>query len=88
VLEHRAWYAATITELFARIFDTDVERPHPREAAQHFIVMRDGAMAGAQIDGAADVGVVLRRGVDGLLHVVHPTEFDGRPIDPRRGSPR
>ena len=88
VLEHRAWYAATITELFARIFDADVERPDPREAAQHFIVMRDGAMAGAQIDGAADVGVVLRRGVEGLLHVVHPTGLDGRPIDPRHGSPR
>jgi AcrR family transcriptional regulator len=84
VLDHRAWYAATITGLFAQIFDTDAERPDPRHAAQHFIIMRDGAMAGAQLDGAADVGDVLRRGVDGLLNVVHPTDLDGRPIDPRR----
>jgi AcrR family transcriptional regulator len=83
VVEHRAWYAATITALFARVFDTDVERPDPRYAAQHFVVMRDGAMAGAQIDGAADVATVLRRGVDGLLAVVHPSELDGRPVDPR-----
>lgn len=87
VLEHRAWYAATITGLFARIFDADAERPDPRDAAQHFVMMRDGAMSGAQIDGAADVGIVLRRGVEGLLHVVHPADLGGRPIDARRGPP-
>ncbi len=42
-------------------------------------------LSGAQVDCAADVGIVLRRGVEGLLHVVHPTNLDGQPIDPRRG---
>ncbi|MCD2195192.1 TetR/AcrR family transcriptional regulator [Actinomycetospora endophytica] len=71
VVEHRAWYLATITEVFAEAFGDSAERPDPREAAQHFLMMRDGAMSGAHLDGVDDAAAVFRRGVDGLLAVVH-----------------
>ncbi|MCU1653897.1 MAG: TetR family transcriptional regulator [Pseudonocardia sp.] len=71
VLEHRAWYAATLTELFAQVFGTSPRRPNPEHATRHFVMMRDGAMSGAHLDGADSVGAAFHRGVEGLLTVLH-----------------
>jgi AcrR family transcriptional regulator len=71
VLDHRAWYAATLTELFTQVFGTSPRRPNPQHAARHFVMMRDGAMSGAHLDGADSVGDAFHRGVEGLLTVLH-----------------
>ena len=74
VVDHRAWYVATLTDLFAQVFGTSPRRGKPEHAAQHFLMMRDGAMSGAHLDGATHVGAAFRRGVEGLLTVLHPDE--------------
>jgi AcrR family transcriptional regulator len=71
VVEHRTWYLATLTDLFAQVFGGAPDRPDPGNAARHFLMMRDGAMSGAALDGAESVGDAFRRGVEGLLTVVH-----------------
>lgn len=71
VLEHRAWYLATLAELFAEVFGSSPRRGRPEHAAQHFVMMRDGVMAGADLDGADNVGAAFHRGVEGLLTVLH-----------------
>jgi AcrR family transcriptional regulator len=71
VLEHRAWFLTTLTELFGQVFGTSPRRGRPEHAAQHFVMMRDGVMAGADLDGADEVGAAFRRGVEGLLTVLH-----------------
>jgi AcrR family transcriptional regulator len=71
VLGHRAWYVVTLTELFAQVFGESPRRGRPEHAAQHFVMMRDGAMTGAHLDGAHSVGATFQRGVEGLLTVLH-----------------
>jgi AcrR family transcriptional regulator len=71
VVDHRAWYLATITDLFARAYGDAEGRPDPERAARHFVMLRDGAMSGAHLDGTAEAADTVRRGVDGLLAVVH-----------------
>lgn len=71
ILDHRAWYAATLTELFAGVFGDSPRRGRPEDAAAHFLMMRDGAMTGADLDGAAEVGAAFRRGLEGLLTLLH-----------------
>ncbi|MBO0706275.1 MAG: TetR/AcrR family transcriptional regulator [Candidatus Dormibacteraeota bacterium] len=71
VLEHRAWYVTTLAELFAQVFGTSPRRPNPQHAARHFVMMRDGAMTGAHLDGVDSVSAAFRRGVEGLLTVLH-----------------
>jgi len=71
VLDHRAWYLTTLTELFTQVFGTSPRRPDPQHAARHFVMMRDGAMNGAHLDGVDSVGAAFRRGVEGLLTVLH-----------------
>lgn len=71
ILEHRAWYAATLTELFAQVFGNSPRRGKPEHAARHFVMMRDGAMSGAHLDGTDNVGAAFTRGVEGLLTVLH-----------------
>jgi AcrR family transcriptional regulator len=71
VLDHRAWYIATLTELFTQVFGASPRRPNPEHAARHFVMMRDGAMSGASLDGADSVGAAFHRGVEGLLTVLH-----------------
>jgi AcrR family transcriptional regulator len=71
VLDHRSWYVATLTELFAQVFGDSPRRGKPEHAAQHFLMMRDGAMSGADIDGATHVGAALHRGIEGLLTLLH-----------------
>lgn len=71
VAEHRSWYVASLTELFAQVFGSAPGHGRPEHAAQHFLMMRDGAMAGADIDGAGHVGAAFRRGLEGLLTLTH-----------------
>ncbi|GAA4617010.1 TetR/AcrR family transcriptional regulator [Saccharopolyspora hordei] len=71
ILEHRAWYTDTLTELFAEVFGDSPRRGKPEHAARHFMMMRDGAMSGAHLDGVEDVGEAFRRGVEGLLTMLH-----------------
>jgi AcrR family transcriptional regulator len=71
VLEHRAWYVSTLAELFTQVFGTSPRRGKPEHAARHFVMMRDGAMSGAHLDGADSVGAAFHRGVEGLLTVLH-----------------
>ncbi|HEY2191013.1 MAG TPA: TetR/AcrR family transcriptional regulator [Actinomycetospora sp.] len=71
VVEHRTWYLSTLADLFEQVFRGSPGRPDPRHAARHFLMMRDGAMSGAALDGADSVGDAFRRGVEGLLTVVH-----------------
>ncbi|MBW0104488.1 TetR/AcrR family transcriptional regulator [Pseudonocardia sp. KRD291] len=71
VLDHRAWYLATLTELFAQVFGASPRRGRPEHAAQHFVMMRDGVMTGAGVDGIDSAGAAFRRGVEGLLTVLH-----------------
>jgi AcrR family transcriptional regulator len=65
VAAHRAWYHGVIRDAFAA-----VGHPLAEEAAQHFVMLRDGAMSGAHLDGTAEAADTLRRGVDGLLALV------------------
>jgi AcrR family transcriptional regulator len=71
VVEHRAWYVATLAELFTQVFGDSPRRGRPEHAARHFVLMRDGAMSGAHLDGAGSVGDAFHRGVEGLLTVLH-----------------
>jgi len=71
ILDHRAWYMTMLTGLFAQVFGTSPRRPNPQHAAQHFVMMRDGAMTGAHLDGVDSVGAAFHRGVEGLLTVLH-----------------
>ncbi|MDD7965383.1 TetR/AcrR family transcriptional regulator [Actinomycetospora lemnae] len=71
ILDHRAWYVATLTALFAQVFDDSPRRGRPEDAAAHFAMMRDGAMTGAALDGAERVGEAFRRGLEGLLTLLH-----------------
>ncbi|MCH6166891.1 TetR/AcrR family transcriptional regulator [Pseudonocardia alaniniphila] len=67
VLDHRGWYVTTLTELFTQVFGTSPRRGKPEHAAQHFVMMRDGVMTGADLDGVDSVGAAFHRGVEGLL---------------------
>ncbi|MBK1787467.1 TetR/AcrR family transcriptional regulator [Prauserella cavernicola] len=71
ILDHRAWYTTTLTELFAQVFGNSPRRGKPEHAARHFVMMRDGAMSGAHLDGVDSVGDAFRRGVEGLLTLLH-----------------
>lgn len=71
ILDHRAWYVTTLAELFAQVFDTSPRRPNPEHAARHFVMMRDGAMTGTDLDGVDSVVAAFHRGVEGLLTVLH-----------------
>jgi AcrR family transcriptional regulator len=71
VLEHRAWYLTTLTELFAQVVGASPRQGRAEHAAQHFVMMRDGVMTGAHVDGVDSVGDAFQRGVEGLLTLLH-----------------
>ena len=62
VLAHRQWFLETINTLMARI---EQERAEP--AAQHFVMLRDGAMAAGCLFDPALICDTFLRGVDGLV---------------------
>ena len=71
VLAHRDWYRTTLTELFTDVFGGSPRRGQPEHAAQHFVMMRDGVMSGAHLDGVDSARDGFRRGVGGLLTLLH-----------------
>lgn len=62
VLAHRDWFLATMVELFAATGKPDAEA-----AAQHFVMLRDGAMSAGCLTDPALVCATFLRGVEGLL---------------------
>ena len=73
VLAHRQWFEATVTDLFALIRKDDA-----KSAAQHFVMLRDGAMAAGCLSDADTVCETFLRGVEGLLRTfTAPAEASG-----------
>ncbi|MDG4825213.1 TetR/AcrR family transcriptional regulator [Asanoa sp. WMMD1127] len=64
VLAHRQWFLDTINTLMARIDETKAEA-----AAQHFVMLRDGAMAAGCLFDPALICETFLRGVDGLVEI-------------------
>ncbi|MDG4794743.1 TetR/AcrR family transcriptional regulator [Micromonospora sp. WMMD1082] len=62
VLAHRQWFLDTINALMARIQEAEAEA-----AAQHFVMLRDGAMAAGCLFDPALICETFLRGVDGLV---------------------
>ena len=62
VLEHRQWFLATITELFAETGKID-----PEPAGRHFLMLRDGAMTAGCLTDPAPICETFLRGIEGLL---------------------
>ncbi|BCJ50153.1 TetR family transcriptional regulator [Actinoplanes sp. NBRC 14428] len=62
VLDHRQWFLETINALMARIEEASAE-----PAAQHFVMLRDGAMAAGCLFDPALICETFLRGVDGLV---------------------
>ena len=71
VLAHRDWYRTVLTELFSDVFGDSPRRGRPEDAAQHFVMMRDGVMTGAHLDGVENARAAFRRGVEGVLTMLH-----------------
>jgi AcrR family transcriptional regulator len=62
VIAHRQWFLDTITDLMAQISETSAE-----PAAQHFVMLRDGARAAGCLFDPALIVETFLRGVEGLL---------------------
>ncbi|TDC39775.1 TetR/AcrR family transcriptional regulator [Micromonospora sp. 15K316] len=62
VLAHRQWFLDAVTALMARIDKTSAE-----SAAQHFVMLRDGAMAAGCLFDPTVICETFLRGVDGLV---------------------
>ncbi|MEV6371405.1 helix-turn-helix domain-containing protein [Micromonospora musae] len=62
VLAHRQWFLDTVTTLMARIEQTSAE-----SAAQHFVMLRDGAMAAGCLFDPELICETFLRGVDELV---------------------
>jgi AcrR family transcriptional regulator len=62
VLAHRTWFLDTITTLMASMQKTKAE-----PAAQHFVMLRDGAMATGCLFDRALICETFLRGVEGLI---------------------
>jgi AcrR family transcriptional regulator len=65
VAEHRQWYYERLRQAFA-----DAGHPEPGNPAQHFVMMRDGAVTAGYIDSPASVRRTFTRGVEGLLRSI------------------
>ncbi|MEU8004424.1 TetR/AcrR family transcriptional regulator [Catellatospora sp. NPDC049111] len=64
VLAHRQWFLDTINALMTSIEPTDAE-----PAAQHIVMLRDGAMAAGCLFDPAAIRETFLRGVDGLVRI-------------------
>jgi AcrR family transcriptional regulator len=62
VLAHRQWFLETMNGLLARVHETKAE-----PAAQHFVMLRDGAMAAGCLFERDVICDTFLRGVDGLV---------------------
>lgn len=70
VLAHRQWFADTITSLMASI-----EEYNAAPAAQHFVMLRDGAMASGCLFDPVLVCETFILGANGLIRI-HGTRTD------------
>jgi AcrR family transcriptional regulator len=61
---HRKWFVKIVRTAFA-----DAGNPIPINPARHFVMLRDGAMVSAYLDGPKQAGETFTRGVDGLLRL-------------------
>ncbi|MEU7821696.1 TetR/AcrR family transcriptional regulator [Catellatospora sp. NPDC049133] len=64
VLAHRQWFLDTINALMTSIEPTKAEH-----AAQHFVMLRDGAMAAGCLFDRSAICETFLRGVDGLVQI-------------------
>lgn len=62
VSAHRDWYAAFVVDLFRKL-----GHPMPGDAADDFVLMRDGAMSGGYASDPVAASAALKRCVDRLL---------------------
>jgi AcrR family transcriptional regulator len=77
VAEHRRWYLDRIRRAFA-----DAGHKRPGNAARHFVMLRDGAVASACLDSPTAAQRTFKRGVDGLIRVI---DIDHSPDDVDEG---
>lgn len=64
VAAHRKWFVKLVRTAFA-----DAGNPIPVNPARHFVMLRDGAMVSAYLDGSKQAADTFIRGVDGLLRL-------------------
>jgi AcrR family transcriptional regulator len=64
VLAHRQWFLDTVNTLMTALQATRAE-----PAAQHFVMLRDGAMAAGCLFDPAQICETFLRGVDGLVEI-------------------
>jgi AcrR family transcriptional regulator len=62
ILAHRAWFQDRVLDAFARV--TTDRAP---QAAAHFVMLRDGAMAEGCLGDSETVATTFMNGVDGML---------------------
>ena len=65
VQEHRAWFHQYMTDAFAK-----AGHRRPVSAADHFALMRDGAMVQGYLSDPAAAGEVLQRGIEGVIRTI------------------
>ena len=65
ILAHRSWFYETVRDQFSHVTDDRAEL-----AAEHFVMLRDGAMAeGCLADPEKTIDTFLR-GIDGMLELI------------------
>ena len=64
VLAHRQWFLGTINTLMVSVQKTMAE-----PAAQHFVMLRDGAMAAGCLFDRAQICETFLRGIEGLVRI-------------------
>jgi AcrR family transcriptional regulator len=72
VLTHRQWFLETINTLMAGIDEASAE-----PAAQHFVMLRDGAMAAGCLFDPALICETFLHGVDGLVRTQAARQTEG-----------
>jgi len=65
VQEHRAWFHQYLTDALAK-----AGHRRPVSAADHFALMRDGAMVQGYLSDPAAAGDVLKRGIEGVIRTI------------------
>jgi AcrR family transcriptional regulator len=80
VAAHRKWFAKVVRTAFV-----DAGNPISANPARHFVMLRDGAMVGAYLDGRKQAADTFIRGVDGLLRLGTGPEA-GKPLAQRRAQ--
>ena len=65
VQEHRDWYQQFLVDAFAAAGHTD-----PEAAADHFALLRDGAMVRGYLSDPVAAGDMLLRGMEGMIRVI------------------